>query len=421
MRRHLFLQIYVAFVCVLLGCVLAVGIVAHTLREEATRQSPVPLTALARLATDDLPDENSEGFQTALEARADRLEMELTIWSADHALVATTGTPVAPPGDGDVAHRWVHRRGRAAIQIRLDDGRWVSAALPPADKGDHFRRFLGFLALLSLVIAAGCLPLARRITRRLRRLQDGVELLGAGDLSARVEVRGRDEVARLAQAFNQAAERIEGLVERQRRVLASASHELRSPLARIRMTLGLLETDDPERQGFVDGAIRDTTELDELIGHLLLTARLEATGPVSDPRPVDLLELARTEAGRTGARVSGEPVTVQGDPTMLGLMVRNLLENARRYGGDAPAEVTVTRHDDTLGLSVEDRGPGIPEAERERVFEPFYRPSGHREGADGGVGLGLALAREIARHHGGDVEHQPRQGGGSRFVITLPG
>jgi signal transduction histidine kinase len=217
-----------------------------------------------------------------------------------------------------------------------------------------------------------------------------------------------------------AAERIEGLVERQRRVLASASHELRSPLARIRMTLGLLESDDAERQEFVDGAIRDTSELDELIGHLLLTARLEATGPLVGPLPVELLELARAEAERTGAEVLGEPVTVAGDPTMLGLMLRNLLENARRYGGEAAARVVVARRQDVVELAVEDEGPGIREPERERIFEPFYRPAGHREGAHGGVGLGLALAREIARHHGGDVVYRPREGGGSRFVVTLP-
>ena len=418
MRRHLFLQVYVAFVGVLLGCVLAVGVVAHLLREETTRDTPVPLAAVARLATDDLPE--GEALHQALEARSERLEVELTLWDADHKLLATTGTPIAPPADASVAHRWVHRRGRTAIQVRLDDGRWLSVALPPRQHGDHFRRFLGFLALLALVIGAGSLPLARRITRRLQRLQDGVEQLGAGDLSARVEVRGRDEVARLAVAFNRAAGRIEELVERQRRVLASASHELRSPLARIRMTLGLLESDDEERQGFIDGAVRDTTELDELIEHLLLTARLEATGPVADPQPVELLELAREAAASTGAEVSGESVTVAGDPIMLALLLRNLLENARRHGGDSDVEILLVRRDGSVELAVEDRGPGIPEQERERIFEPFYRPAGHREGTQGGGGLGLALAREIARHHGGDVVHEPREGGGSRFVVSLP-
>ncbi len=419
MRRHLFLQIYAVFVAVLIGCVITVALVAHLLRNEATKATPVPLTALARLATDDLPDQ-PDALQAALEERAERLEVDLTIWAADRSLLATTGHAVAPPADGAVAHRWIHRHGRPALQVRLDDGRWLSASMPPRHPGDHFRRFLGFLALLALVIAAGCLPLARRITRRLQRLRDGVDQLGAGDLSARVEVRGRDEVALLAEAFNRAAERIEGLVERQRRVLASASHELRSPLARIRMTLGLLEVDDPERQGFVDGAIRDVAELDQLIEHLLLTARLEATGPLADPQPVDLLELARAEAERSGAAVRGEPATAPGDPTMLGLLLRNLLENARRHGGEDGAEVVLTATDEGFELAVQDRGPGIPEAERERIFEPFYRAAGHREGSEGGVGLGLALAREIARHHGGELVYEPRTDGGSRFVLTLP-
>jgi signal transduction histidine kinase len=245
-----------------------------------------------------------------------------------------------------------------------------------------------------------------------------VEALGLPDLSARVEVEGRDEVAALARSFNSAAERIERLVGGQQALLASVSHELRSPLARIRLAVELLGRERPE---LVARIARDVEELDALIGELLLASRLDARAEAGELVPVDLLALVAEEAARSGAETLGEPASVRGDPRLLRRLVRNLLENARRHGGGTPVEASVAR----LGagrarLRVADRGPGVPEAERERIFEPFYRPPGHREG-DGGVGLGLALVRRIARHHGGEARCLPREGGGSCFEVELGG
>jgi signal transduction histidine kinase len=166
---------------------------------------------------------------------------------------------------------------------------------------------------------------------------------------------------------------------------------------------------------------RDIAELDALVDEILLASRLDA-GPEADAREdVDFLALAAEECARVDATLDGEPVTVRGERRLLRRLVRNLLENARRYGDGSPIEVRVTRPPGGgAELQVCDRGPGVPEAERERIFEPFYRPAGARE-REGGVGLGLALVREIARRHGGDATCLPRAGGGSCFAVSLPG
>ena len=130
--------------------------------------------------------------------------------------------------------------------------------------------------------------------------------------------------------------------------------------------------------------------------------------------------LLAEKAARTQAEVGGEFVCSHGDPHMLRRLMRNLLENAQRYAAGSPIEATVAAFNQGARLRVTDRGPGIPEQERERIFEPFYRLPGMRESEDGGVGLGLALVRQIARRHGGDFRCVPREGGGTCFEVELP-
>ena len=281
---------------------------------------------------------------------------------------------------------------------------------------------IGLLALLGLLfvaVAGGAYPVVRGLTRRLESLQGGVERFGAGSLNQRVDESGRDEVAAVARSFNRAAERIETLVHSHRSLLANASHELRSPLARLKMAVAMLpqagEAQSARLRHEIDA---DIGELDALVEEVLLASRLDAGAQERKHDPVELLALAAEEGARVDAQVGGEPVTVRGDERLLRRALRNLLENARRYAA-GEIEVRVVRRAGQVEVSVCDRGPGVPEAFRERVFEAFFRLPGHAE-REGGVGLGLSLVRQIAEQHGGRARCEPREGGGTCFVIALP-
>ena len=293
---------------------------------------------------------------------------------------------------------------------------------PPFGFGFGFGWMLG---LVGLAVALGSYPIIRRLTLRLESLQSGVERWGTGDLSTRLNADGNDEVAFLAQRFNLAAQRIETLMNSHKSLLANASHELRSPLARIRMSLELmnLDTSSPQRIEIS----RSITELDQLIDEILLASRLDARQADAEPfESLDLTGLAAEECARANAELglstTGQSLVIQGSPRLLRRMMRNLLENAKRYGqGDVTLELTQKRIGtlDLAVIAVHDFGPGVPPNQRERIFEPFYRLPGASE-REGGVGLGLALVKSISERHGGRVRCEARLGGGATFVVELP-
>jgi signal transduction histidine kinase len=323
--------------------------------------------------------------------------------------------PPPPRGIERSGFRHLPGVGHAAV-LRLPDGRWVVAKRLHGSDGGF--GWVVALILFAATLAVGAYPVVRSITGRLERLRTRVDELGAGDLSVRVKVEGRDEVAALARSFNDAARRLEKLVNAQSQMLASASHELRSPLARMRLAIELLRTDNTPQ--LRDRLNKDIAELDELIGEILLASRLDALEQIQRSETVDLLALLAEEASRTGAIISGTAENVSGDPRLLRKLLRNLLENARRYSNSGEVRASVLRNEhDVVLLTVEDRGPGVPEDERERIFEPFYRARGTRETSEG-VGLGLALVRQIVEHHGGSVRCLARDGGGTRFEVSLP-
>jgi signal transduction histidine kinase len=275
------------------------------------------------------------------------------------------------------------------------------------------------LIVLFIAVSAGAWPVVRRLTRRLEALKQGVERFGAGQLHHRVEVSGRDEVAAVAASFNQAAGRVEALLRSHQSLLANASHELRSPLARMKMAVSMLDDAAPAQRERLKREIdTNVAELDALVEEVLLASRLDAAPTLAGHDAVDLLALAAEESARVDAAVDGHTLSVQGDERLLRRALRNLLENARRYGG---GDITVhtERGGGQARVRVCDRGPGVPEALRERVFEAFYRMPGHAEQA-GGVGLGLSLVKQIAERHGGSVRCEAREGGGSCFVLSLP-
>ena len=279
------------------------------------------------------------------------------------------------------------------------------------------------LALLLLVlfaaVAGGAWPVVRRLTRRLEALKQGVEAFGAGALHQRVSEDGQDEVAAVGASFNRAATRIEALLRSHQSLLANASHELRSPLARLKMAVAMAEDATPAQRAALKREIdTNIAELDALVEEVLLASRLDATAQLDRQDRVDLLGLAAEEAARVGATAQGADAQVPGDERLIRRALRNLLENARRYGGDE-VEAQVSVQGAFAEVRVCDRGPGVPETHRERIFEAFFRLPGHAERA-GGVGLGLSLVKQIAERHKGSVHCEAREGGGSCFVLRLP-
>jgi signal transduction histidine kinase len=289
--------------------------------------------------------------------------------------------------------------------------------------------FFWMLGLIGLAVALGLYPVVRRLTQRLEGLQRGVQRWGEGDLSVRVPVQGDDEVADLSERFNAAATRIEGLMASQKSLLANASHELRSPLARIRMGLELMNgpADSDALARSRAEILRNMAELDQLIDEILLASRLDAQeADIGTVEAVDLVGLCAEECARVGATLEVPPglsqLEVQGVAKLLRRMVRNLLENARRYGAqdDLHSGVVLSLGQDAaqIWLRVCDQGPGVPLAFRERIFEPFFRLPGASERV-GGVGLGLSLVRSIALRHAAHVVCEERQGGGACFVVRF--
>lgn len=406
---RLYFSFYVALLVVLLLFAIAVlqswGRSGGPLERSNATLSRVMMNVLAPL---DAPHAQQ---QAALEKVAAGLNAHMTLYTRDWR-------PLAVVGDLIPARHW-RQRGITGpppeSYVRLPDGRRLLSSEP-----------LGFIRpkaalqntmlMLALVIGVAAFPLVRRLTKRLERLQQGVESLGAGDLTARVKVEGNDEVARLAQSFNGAADKIEQLVGAHKTLLANASHELRTPLARIRLALELVKDNvDPKRRA---GLEQDIAELNDLLDEILLASRLGALTDTTQYEEIDLLALAAEECARYDeALLDGQSAVLQGDPRLLRRLLRNLLENAYRHGVP-PVHVTIAAETGMARLLVWDQGPGIPEEEFERVFEPFYRRRNTRDNS--GAGLGLALIRQIARRHGGEARCVLRGDGGSSFEITLP-
>lgn len=305
---------------------------------------------------------------------------------------------------------------------------WREGRPPPRDGAVAFwlRPPFGFLWMLGLVgiaVAVGVFPIIRRLLKRLENLQRGVKRFGEGDLSVRVPEHGHDEVADLAHQFNAAAARIETLMTAHKSLLANASHELRSPLTRIRMGLEFMG-DDPASARAKAEIQRNISELDQLVDEILLASRLDSSEvDVGTVESVDLVGLAAEECARIEADLDMQTdgsLEVQGIAKLLRRAVRNLLENARRYS-EGEITLSLSQENHMAVIRVEDHGPGVPQAQRERIFEKFYRLPGASE-RSGGVGLGLSLVRSIAERHGGTVRCEGRQDGrrGASFVIRLP-
>lgn len=412
LRNSLFLKIYLT-VLASLAVVAIAGALLVRLGEDA-RDTSWNDRRDAFLAAMLPADAHPREHRVVLERLAEAFDADITLYGRRGRPIAAAGRPIPPDRAAQALEGPMHD-GAHMLATRLPNGLAVAARLR-APLFPYGRSPLVSLALIAAVIGVAAYPVVRQLTRRLETLRQKVETWGSGALMERVPVNGGDEVAAVATSFNQAADRIERLLAAHRALLANASHELRSPLARLRMAIDLYERspNEPVKEEIV----HSLSELDALVEEILLASRLDHIDNLDRLETVDMLALTAEEGARCDVSVSGDPADVKGDPRLLTRLVRNLMLNALKHGRK-PVTARITRRNGEVELRVRDAGDGLSEAEAERVFEPFYRPRGYAE-SGGGWGLGLALVRQIAERHGGSARYERPEGGGACFVVTLP-
>jgi len=377
-----------------------------------------------------------------LAARPERridLLAELSDIEGVHVYPAEAGDHIVPPPPTALTRHLEHdlreRLGpetRLAFELNGEPGLFVSFSLFPGEEGDFWlalprerleRRFplhwLGWGALVLLLALAGAWLIVLRLARPLKALEGAARQLGRGETPPPLPERGPDELIAVTHAFNQMSQNLKQLEEDRRLLLAGISHDLRTPLTRLRMDIEL-SVAEPEARAAMEA---DIAEMDRTIGQFLDFARPQAIDGQL-PQPTDLAALLAEIAARYGEKVQCRPASAEfslpAHREPLRRAIVNLVENALRHGGQAaPVELTLSREGGDLVIAVLDRGPGIAPEDAERLKQPFTRGETARSNA-GGAGLGLAIVERIARAHRGRLELKPREGGGLAARIVLP-
>jgi signal transduction histidine kinase len=334
------------------------------------------------------------------------------------------GRPPPPPGmivlfdrnaSPDLGTGMVKGRPAATfISVALTDGTWLNimAQADPHHEGRWHVGFLGpLLGGLVVVIVLSVLAV-RRASQPLSLLAAAADRLGRDVGAPPVAVEGPLEVRAAAMAFNRMQFRLRRFVEDRTQMIAAISHDLRTPLTRMRLRAEFVE-DDEARFKMLD----DLDEMESMIAETLAFARDDAAREAREP--VDLASMLRDLCEQFETRFAGpERAVISAGPTGVKRAFANLLENARKYADSA--QMTMSVDESRVTVVLDDDGPGLPEAELERVFAPFYRLETSRNRETGGTGLGLAVARSAVRAHGGDIALANRAEGGLSVTVTLP-
>ncbi|HEX4711978.1 HAMP domain-containing sensor histidine kinase [Phenylobacterium sp.] len=306
--------------------------------------------------------------------------------------------------------------GDFSAALQRDDGTWtVVRSKPDAFPSEWQMQASGWLLGGFLLVASAGYLFSRRISAPLRRFAEAAETLGRDPHAPQMTLKGPAEVGAAAHAFNEMQARLKRYINDRTAMVGAISHDLRTPLTRIRFKL---EAAPPALKGAV---LADVEQMEQMIGGVLAFIRDE--GAPRRREKLDLLSLVECvadDAAMVGGQVEivdGRPVTVDGDPVALQRLFSNLVDNAVKYGGQA--RIDVLREGDQAVVTIADRGPGLSPDELGRVFQPFYRTDSSRNLDNGGVGLGLPIARSTARAHGGDVELTSKPGGVTA-IVTLP-
>jgi two-component system osmolarity sensor histidine kinase EnvZ len=314
--------------------------------------------------------------------------------------------------------------GRGLLLVRVEaagTGYWVGFPLPPRPQAEDYpSRAALWSLILATVLLAAAFAFARYLARPLRELSASVERVGRGETPPPLPEHGPSEIVTLNRGVNRMAANLAQLEQDRALLLAGVSHDLRTPLARLRLGIEMEARDDATRAGMVD----DIEEMNRIIGQFLEFARTNEDA-AREPRDSNAIVAACVDRyARTGRDVRFAPGAVPLVPlrsTALSRLVANLIDNAIAYGAP-PVEVTTRAEGGRVVLDIADRGPGIAPGEVERLKQPFTRASAARTDASGvaGAGLGLAIVDRIARLHGGTFELLPRDGGGTVARVTIP-
>lgn len=432
-RRRFLLRVFAYGVALLIACTTSVFVLGALLvarpSEEGHRHFVRWLGERACLEAAGAPEER------------ERFPVPVSAYRVDGSLVlSSTEPPFAPLDEAELRDLRVNgiTTDESSVQAAWCKDSpgydYVVLGRPPA-----FFPY-GTLALLLLavlvVVVLGSIPFARSLSRPLERIMAVTQAFGRGELGARAEVT-QDDLGDLARAFNEMAERIQGLLRSEKELLANVSHELRTPLTRLRIAIETAQERPVKAEAMLKEIAQDLDELERLVEDVMTSARLQAMSlptagaslPLrTEPLAVDTLLFEVVERFR---RVHPEREVVlqlpQGsqlaslDPRLMRRAVSNLLDNARKYSGDtAPIALRLVRAADTLIIEVIDRGEGIEAADLAQVWTPFFRADKSRTRATGGVGLGLALVRQILRLHGGDATVESEPGQRTVFRLSLP-
>lgn len=356
---------------------------------------------------------------------------QLTLYDAQGVVLASTHEPPAGGLNDDeqrALQRAIFTIDWSRIAMRSQDGRLFGLYLPPRPRIPWHIIAPFFAAILGMILLAS-VWFARRMARPLAVLGAAARRFGAADTSARAGLQRDDEFGELGRSFDDMAARIEDLLRSQRQLMADISHELRTPLARIRVALELAVEDPEAARDVLADVGTDLDEIDELMERTLIMARLDVGDPGLPQQEVDLAEVTSSAAGRF-ERLHGDrelhiigtaPGTLRGDPSLLRRALDNLLDNAAKYSdAGAPIQLDAQATPQRFELRVIDSGRGMTPEELQHAFTPFWRADASRTRATGGVGLGLALARRIARAHHGDVELTSTPGQGTTALLWLP-
>lgn len=303
------------------------------------------------------------------------------------------------------------------LAVRLDSGAWLNTAFSKTMPNAMWTSQSAIsLAITAVVLSVIGILVARSIARPMRSLAVAAEALGRGEAVPPLPEQGPDDIRNTAEAFNRMRARLQRFVDDRTRMLAAIGHDLRTPITSLRLRAEFVA--DSELQ---ERMLTTLDEMQTMTEAALAFAREEATAEAT--RTVDLGALVGSlcddlaDIGQDVSFAGGPKIGYRCRPDALRRAIRNLVENAVRYG--ERARVSVVRRADAICIAVADDGPGIPEAVREQVFAPFFRLERSRNRDTGGVGLGLSIARAIARHHGGDVAFEAGPGG-FQAVIRLP-